>query len=162
MKKVVWLAVLAVLAMMLGSVATVQAEIIPPYGMGQIGYDAVVLCESLTVRQEPSASSRAVTSLKYGMRILVIEQSGGWAYCTLSDDVDEEPVGWVNADYLAVDPAWYRTEKRTTVYAWNDTQAPKVGLLDANTTLPILAQKGNWLIVSLRGAVGWIRADSAY
>jgi hypothetical protein len=35
--------------------------------------------------------------------------------------------------------------------------APKVGLLDADTTLPILKDEGEWLIVGLRGATGWIK-----
>ena len=157
MKKYVWLTILTVLVLMLGSIGAVQAEIIPPYGEGQIGLQAVVLCDALTVRQQPSASSGAVKTLKYGDRIIVQKQESGWADCFLSDAVDAGPSGWVNADYLAIDPAWYRTEAKTPVYAWNSTSAPKVALLDANTTLPILKDEGDWLVVSLRGAVGWIR-----
>ena len=71
--------------------------------------------------------------------------------------MDAAPAGWVNAEYIAIDPSWYRTEEATPVYAWNDESAPKVALLDANTTLPILKEEGDWLIVSLRGATGWIR-----
>ena len=71
--------------------------------------------------------------------------------------MDAGPAGWVNADYIAVDPAWYRADNATPVYAWNDTEAPKVALLDAGTELPILKDDGDWLIVSLRGATGWIR-----
>ena len=70
--------------------------------------------------------------------------------------MDDGPAGWVNADYLAIDPAWYRTEALTPVYAWNERTAPKVALLDTNTLLPILRQEGPWLVVSLRGAAGWI------
>ena len=84
-------------------------------------------------------------------------ETGGWEQCFLSDDVDACPGGWVNEDYLAIDPAWYRTEASTPVYAWNETTAPKVALLDRNTTLPILKEEGEWLIVSLRGAAGWIQ-----
>ena len=72
------------------------------------------------------------------------------------------PPGGGKTDFLAIDPAWYRTEEKTPVYAWNDTSAPRVALLDENTTLPILKTEGNWLVVSLRGAAGWIwRQDSA-
>ena len=42
------------------------------------------------------------------------------------------------------------------MYAWNDTAALKVALLDKDTTLPILKDCGDWLVVSLRGASGWI------
>lgn len=151
-----WLTILMILTLALGSVATVHAEIIPPYGEGQIGLQAVVLCESLTVRREPRADSAAVRKFKYGDPFLVLKQENGWAECCVSDDVDASPVGWVNVEYVAVDPAWYRTDAATPVYAWNDTAAPKVALLDTDTILPVLKDDGEWLVVSLRGAAGWI------
>ena len=156
MKTYRWLTVFAVLALALGSVGMGQAEILPPYGEGQIGLQAVVLCETLTLRQQPSSSAKAVKTLHYGDQIIVQPETGGWAACFLSDSEGSGRSGWVNEDYLAIDPAWYRTEGTTPVYAWNDTDAPKVALLDKNTTLPILRNDGNWLIVSLRGATGWI------
>ena len=161
MKKQVWMTIAMVLVLMLGCVAAVQAELYPPHGEGQIGLDAVVLCEKLTVRKEPSASSKAVDSLEYGRTVAVYEQSNGWAKIFVSDDVDAEPAGWVNAEYLAIDPAWYVTDGKTPVYAWNDEDAPKVALLEEKTRLPILKEDGDWLIVSLRGAAGWIYTGDA-
>ena len=161
MKKYAWLTILTALILMLGSIGSTRAEIMPPHGEGQIGLQAVVLCEELTVRQEPSASSRAVKALHYGDLIIVQPETGGWAACFLSDSADEGRAGWVNEDYLAIDPAWYRTEEKTPVYAWNDTMAPKVALLDEDTTLPVLKEEGEWLIVSLRGATGWIHGDGS-
>ena len=153
MKKKMWLAALAALVLMLGSV--VHAEIIPPYGEGQIGLGAIVLCEELTLRKGPDADSGTVEKLHYGDLILVDRQEDGWAHCFDSDSEDSLE-GWVNADYIVVDPARFVTEGRTPVYAWNDGDAPKVGLLSAGVTLPILADDGDWLLVSLRGAVGWV------
>ena len=155
MRKYSWITVLTALFLILGSIGIAQAEIIPPHGFGQIGLQAAIVCEDLTLREKPSASSEVVKTLQYGDFIIVIEQSDGWAYCTLGDSEDS-PKGWVNADYIAIDPAWYRTNEKMPVYAWNDTEAPKVALLDQNTTLPILKEDDDWLIVSLRGAVGWI------
>ncbi len=162
MKKSGWVIILAVLFLMLGSIGAVQAEILPPSGEGQIGLQAVVLCNELTVRRERSASSAAVTTLHYRDLIIVAEQADGWAFCFLGD-AEDSGSGWVRADYIAVDPAWYVTESATPVYAWNDTSAPKVALLEANTVfmdpdtfLPILKDEGEWIIVSLRGAAGWI------
>ena len=156
MRKYGWLSFLAALMLLLGSMGLAQAEIIPARGEGQIGLQAVVLCETLTLREEPSASSKAVKTLHYGDQIIVQPETGGWAACFLSDHVDGGRAGWVSEDYLAIDPAWFRTEEATPIYAWNDTMAPKVALLDPNTTLPILKDEGEWLIVSLRGAAGWI------
>ena len=155
MRKTFWLAMVAVLVLALGCVGVAHAEIIPPHGFGQIGLQAVVLCEELTLREKPNAASGIVQTLKYGKLPIVIEQQGGWAYCAV-DDSEDSPLGWVNSDYLAIDPAWYRTEQKTTVYAWNNTAAPKVALLNAGVKLPILKQDGSWIVVSLRGASGWI------
>ena len=138
-----------------------NAQIISPSGAGQIGYSAVVLCESLTVRQERSYSSAAVKTLHYGDKLIVMNQKDGWADCVLSDSVDAGPEGWVNAEFIVIDPVWYRTDEETPVYAWNDTSALKVAHLDKGTTLPILKDDGNWLVVSLRGASGWIQKTNA-
>ena len=155
MKKYGWLTIVTAMMLLRGSMGMAQGEILPAYGEGQIGLQAVVLCEELTLRQEPSAASKAVETLRYGDLPIVIRQEDGWAYCALGDSEDA-PIGWVNADYIAIDPAWYRTDAKTPVYAWNDTAALKVALLDKDTTLPILREEGDWLIVSLRGAAGWI------
>ena len=148
--------ILFVLALALLIIGSCQAEILPPRGEGQIGLQAAILCENLTVRQAPGADAGIIDQLHYGDYIIVMNQSDGWAEICTSDSEDAL-TGWVNADYLAIDPAWYRTDASTPVYAWNDTGAPKVGLLDQGTTLPILKDEGDWVIVSLRGATGWIR-----
>lgn len=156
MKKYGWLTIVTAMMLLLGSMGMAQGEILPAYGEGQIGLQAVVLCETLTLREEPNAASKAVKTLHYGDQIIVQPETGGWAACFLSDHVEGGRAGWVSEDYLVIDPTWFRTEEATPVYAWNDTMAPKVALLDPNTTLPILKDEGEWLIVSLRGAAGWI------
>ncbi|MBO4452753.1 MAG: extracellular solute-binding protein, partial [Clostridia bacterium] len=40
---------------------------------------------------------------EYGFLPIVIEQSDGWAYCALGD-AEDSPKGWVNADYIVIDP----------------------------------------------------------
>ena len=164
MKKYGWLSVLAALIFALGFMGTVYAEIIPPCSPGQqIGYPAAVLCEKLSLREEPVTSSKAIKTLKYGDLPIVVgadqpagaKTENGFVYCTLGDSEDSL-CGWINSDYIVINPAWYVTEKNTAVYAWYDTAAPKVALLDKGTRLPILKEEGDWYLVSLRGAVGWI------
>ena len=162
MKKFTRLAVSAALVLVLCALGIAQAEILPPSGEGQIGLTAVVLCKALSVRESASTSSRRVTTLDYRDIVSVTDLENGWAHCVLGDSEDALD-GWVNADYLVIDPAWYVTDRVTPVYAWNSTAAPKVALLDANTYpwemdtyLPILKEEGDWLCVSLRGASGWI------
>ena len=164
MKKYGWLTILTALILALGCIEVAHAEIIPPYGPGQqIGYPAVVLCETLTLREKPSSSSKAVRILNYGDLPIVVgadqpagpKKENGFVYCTLGDSEDS-PCGWINADYIFINPAWYVTEKTTAVYAWNDIAAPKIALLDKDARLPILKEEEDWYLVSLRGAVGWI------
>ena len=131
------------------------AAVIPAQGPGQIGFSSVVLCDSLSLHNDPSSESDAAQTLQYNDRIIVMNQENGWAHVVLGDSEDS-PSGYVDASYIAVDPAWYQTDEDTPVYAWNETTAPKVALLAKDTTLPILKDNGEWLIVSLRGATGWI------
>ena len=164
MKKNNWLPLLTTLILALGCIGGVSAEIIPPCEPGQqIGYPAVVLCDTLTLREAPGTSSKAVRTLHYGDLPIVIgadqpsgaKEENGFVYCTLGDSEDS-PCGWINADYIVINPAWYVTEKLTAVYAWDDTAAPKVALLDKDTRLPILKEEADWYVISLRGAAGWI------
>ena len=131
MKKYGWLTVLTAMILVSGCIGVACAEIIPPSEPGQqIGYQAVV----------PAGPKK----------------ENGFVYCALGDSVDS-PCGWLNADYIFINPAWYVTEKQTAVYAWNGSDAPRVALLDRGTRLPILKEEGNGYLVSLRGAAGWIR-----
>lgn len=163
MKKHSFPAILLILAFLLSGVpGPAQAEIIPPYGEGQIGLLAVALRDGVAVRQAPDDAAQAVQILNSRDLVIVTEQSNGWAYCFLGD-AEDAASGWVRADGVLVDPAWYRTEKETPVYAWKDTAAPKIALPEANTVffdpdtfLPILKAEGDWLAVGLRGAAGWI------
>ena len=133
------------------------AEIIPPYGEGQTGYQAVVLSERISIREAADTRAKVVTRLSYGTTVTVTNPINGWWECYLTENGPS--AGWALDDYLLVNPSYYVTEKSTPVYAWNDTSAKKVGLLVAGTQLPIIRQMGKWLLVSLRGATGWIYAS---
>ena len=145
-----------------------SATILPATGVDEdyrawTGIDAtpaVVLCESLSVLDaRGDQGGRKVMTLNYtGKDILVIDSWDGWAQIHYSDGAE---LGWVRSDYLLMDPAWYLCDEDVQVYAYPDTMAPRVALLDEGTKLPIITEydeeyKG-WVCVSLRGAAGWIR-----
>ena len=164
MKKYSWLTILTVMVLVIGCIGAACAEIIPPCEPGQqIGYPAVVLCETLTLREKPNTSAKTVKTLNYGDLPIVVgadlpegpKEENGFVYCTLGDSEDS-PCGWINSDYIFINPAWYVTEKKVTVYAWDDISAPKIALLDKDSRLPILKEEEDWYLVSLRGAIGWI------
>ncbi len=130
------------------------AEVIPAFGPGQIGFEAVVLCQSLTVRESWSASSKAVRTLKAGDVFSSQSYMDGWLDCFPSENGGR--AGWVKADYVIVDPAWYKTDAATAVRAWNSESAYQIALLDRDERYPILKTEGEWLCIGLRGAAGWI------
>ena len=160
MKKHGWLALVLALALAFGSISTAWAQIFPPAGEGQFGLSAVVLCEALPVHQEPSASAATVKTLSFGDIIIVQPGEDGWAACFLSDDVDSSQAGYVQTADLGVDPGWFLTEDPTPVYAWNDTAAPRLALLEPNTLVPVLKTEGSWAVISLPGAAGWVYVSS--
>lgn len=144
MKK--WLCILLLLCRLCPAVAAVQ----PAAGSNT----AVVLCETLSLCA--AREGKAVATLRYGDQLTVLESWDGWARCKVNGRE-----GWVRSDYLLVDPAWYVTDEQTAVYAYGDTFAPRVALLDKGTRLPILLNSGEWLVISLRGAAGWVRKTPA-
>lgn len=141
-----------------------HASVLPAEGIqqgflqhtGLSGRRAVVLCESLSICDE--RDGRAIRKLSYGDTFITTEGWDGWADCSYSDGSIR---GWVRSDYIMVDPAYYVTDESTQVYAYGDTMAPRVALLAKGEKLPILHDAGEWYVVSLRGAAGWIRKAPA-
>lgn len=157
-----------ILLLLLCCTATALADILPATGVdetfkawtGLECQQAVVLCESLTILDNRGdQGGQKVGSLKYGNTVPVIESWDGYAKIYYADG---SKTGWVRNDYLLMDPAWYVCDESLQVYAYPDTMAPRVALLDKGTKLPIITEYNDdtingWVCVSLRGAAGWIR-----
>ena len=159
--------VLALLIITMQIAVSASATVLPPEGIsvgylaftGIEAYRGVVLCESLSVCDECNGS--VIDTLYFGDTFMTCESRDGWADCTYADGAK---TGWVRSDYIVIDPSYYLTDSQTVVYAYGDTLAPRIALLDGGTKLPIIAEMDDWYVVSLRGASGWIRkmpADTA-
>lgn len=137
-------------------VSCAQASILPADGVqtywGLNGHIAVVLCETLSLCD--AREGQKIATLLYGDRVFVTESWDGWAACYA---MDGSRSGWVRSDYLMIDPSWYVTDEATPVYAWGNTLAPRVALLSSGETLPILLEREDFVVISLRGAAGWIK-----
>ncbi len=151
-----------------------QATILPAEGVDESFYNytgiectpAVVLCETLSIYDaRGDQGGQKVAELNYtGGAIPVLQSWDGWAEISY---LDATKTGWVRNEYLMMDPQWYLCDTDTKVYAYPYAMAPRVALLDAGTTLPILTEYedgesvSGWVCVSLRGAAGWIRKTPA-
>lgn len=138
--------------------AVAFGEITRPIGPGQFGYDAVVISKTVSIRPTQNANAKAVTKLNFGDHLAVMSLGNGWCEVYLSET--DGMTGYVLEDYIVIDPAYITTEESTPVYAWQATNAKRVGLLGRGETYPIIRMEGNWLLISLRGAAGWILRPS--
>ena len=143
-------------ALSLALCASAGAEISHPVGPGQMGYKAVVISKNISVRPTPNANAKAVKRLSYGDQMTVMSAGRGWCEVYLSET--EGLTGYAQETYILVDPAYITIEESTPVYAWKDTKAKRVGLLTKGEKeiYPIIRMEGDWLLISLRGAAGWI------
>ena len=138
--------------------AAALGEIQQPMGPGQLGYDAVIISKNISVRPTQNANAKAVKKLNYGEHMTVMSLGNGWCECYLSET--EGISGYVLEDYILIDPAYLTTEEPTPVYAWQAQNAKRVGLLGRGETFPIIRMEGDWLLISLRGAAGWVLRPS--
>ena len=134
--------------------ASAAGEITYPAGPGQMGYDAVVISKNVSVRPSQNANAKAVTRLNYGQRFAAMPLGNGWCEVYLSET--EGMAGYALEDYLLVNPAFITLEESTPVYAWQARNAKRVGLLATGETYPIIRTEGSWMLISRRGAAGWI------
>ena len=130
------------------------ADISYPLGEGQIGFDAVVISKNISLRPTQNANARAIKRMNFGDHLIVRSLGNGWCEVYLSEM--DGVSGYVLEDYILIDPAYITTEESTPVYAWQARNAKRVGLLGTGETYPIIRTDGNWLLISLRGAAGWI------
>ncbi|MBR3334993.1 MAG: hypothetical protein IKG23_11955 [Clostridia bacterium] len=151
--------VICAVVLSLALFASAGAEISHPVGAGQLGYDAVVISKNISIRPTTNANAKAVKRLSYGDHMAVMPVGNGWCEVYLSET--EGLSGYVLEDYILIDPAYITIEESTPVYAWQATNAKRVGLISRGETYPIIRMEGNWLLISLRGAAGWmLRPDS--
>ena len=119
---------------------------IPAPGALGTGY---VLCESLSVRDEPSSAALPRATLEYGQTFDIMQADGEWCRVHL-----DGASGWANFQYVLMNPQYITTAAETPVYAYAGPDAKRVALIDANTTLAVIAETEGYYIVSLRGASG--------
>ncbi|MCR4875563.1 MAG: hypothetical protein K5922_00155 [Clostridiales bacterium] len=138
--------------------STALGELTRPMGVGQLGYDAVVISKTVSIRPTQNANAKAVRKLNFGDHLPVMPVGNGWCECYMSET--EGLTGYVLEDYILLNPAYMTTEDSTPVYAWQDRRAKRVGLLGRGETYAIIRMDENWILISLRGAAGWIARPS--
>ena len=122
------------------------------------GWTAQVLCESLSLRQSPSFSAQVITTLGWNTTLLPEgDPVDGWQLVTMvAQDGSLGYTGYVRSEYLLYDCRWFTASSSTPVYAYPSPEAPRVGLLDKGSAYPIIAEYNGYIVISLRGASGFV------
>lgn len=113
---------------------------------------ALVLCQSLTLWERPDVTSTAMASLPYES---VLTCTGNW-YPGWLEVIADGQTGWVREEFLLLDPTYITFAVETPVLAWPSSDAPWIGLLDAGSAVPVLGEWDEYMIISLRGASGFV------
>lgn len=116
------------------------------------GETALVLCQSLTFRDRPDVSGSALAYLPYES---VLTCTGNW-YPGWLEVIADGQTGWVREEFLLLDPQYITFAAETPVLAWPSSDAPWIGLLDAGSAVPVLGEWDEYMIISLRGASGFV------
>ena len=125
------------------------------------GYPTVVgrgfvLCESLSVREQPNTLADVVTTLPYGTTFEIRDGINSWYWITCNAPNGSRYEGYVRSEYVLVDPQTYSPSAETAVYAMPSTGSKRVGLIEAGTSHPIIGEMDGFYAISLRGASGFV------
>lgn len=156
-----------------GSVAAVEAAgqngymprthiAFPAQGEWQ-GYDTgAVLCQTLSFREMPDSASARLDVLEAGERFVILaEKEGFYLACRRDESGEKYETGWVNADYVAKNMGTLMTRAMVHARAYGDESAPLVGEIERGTRLNLIARVGEYYVVSLRGASGFIHESQS-
>ena len=95
----------------------------------------------------------AIASLPYGTTLTCTgEKHPGWLEVTAA-----EQTGWVREEFLLLNPSYLTFAEETPVLAWPSAEASWIGLLSAGTSAPVLGEVDGYIVISLRGASGFVK-----
>ena len=121
------------------------------------GYDGFfVLCESLSLRENPQTTSNTLVTLAYGTYGTIIGENESWCHVVYRDEQGQHRSGWVKKDYLLVNPEYFTPHDETPVYAIPSHDSKRVGQMSGETSYPIIGEWDGFLAISLRGASGFV------
>ena len=123
---------------------------------------AVVLCEGLSLRDAPSGSAKRQVLMPNGSHAYILEEGNGWlrVHYLARDKKNnaQSYTGWIQQEYTVESPAYIHLQRQTRVYAFGSSRAPVVALTPSSgQRFAVIGQVGNYYVVSIRSASGFIR-----
>ncbi|MBQ3156985.1 MAG: hypothetical protein IJB81_08685 [Clostridia bacterium] len=116
----------------------------------------IVLCESLSLREQPDAASTRLHTMTYGTCCTMTAEIGAWYKVSYCDEDHLHHSGWVRKEYVLVNPNYFIPDGETPVYALPSGNSKRVGLIYGETGYPIIGEMNGFFAISLRGASGFV------
>lgn len=120
-------------------------------------FPGIVISQNVSLREAPSTGAKRIASVPNGALFDLLDEQNGWyrvSYFETKTSTYME--GWVLVDYVVRDPSFVTTTKTTYVYATPDRGAKKVGQLAEGSQLVVIGEWGDFWVVNLRSASGFI------
>ncbi len=163
MKKTAWiLALLLTLALAVPALADGVSQYVSGdyQGAETIFHTATVLAQNVTLRDAASYNGKSLTSIPNGAVVDVVQENGAWLLVRYAGAKGSYE-GWILREYVVLNAMTIiLRSSNTAVYAAPSQASPKVGSLPCYTALPVIGMWGDFYIVSLRSASGFIHMSA--
>lgn len=137
--------------------AQVSITAVNTYSSAQAYYPAIVISKSISLRVEPNVRSERISSLSNGTLLNILNDQGDWLYVNVWNQKEQAYIqGWLKSDFIVRNPRFVTTHQSTYVYAIPDRGGKKVGEVISGTQLVVIGEYGDFWVVNLRSASGFI------
>ena len=134
-------------------VANVRISHAPPVTAG------IVISQSVTLRQSPSTTAKQLARPTNGAVFDILGTQGDWYHVRYYGSGNDPVEGYVRTYFVVEDPAFVTTTRQTYVYAVPSRQSKMVGELVPGTQLVVIGEYGDFWVVNLRSASGFIHKE---
>ncbi|MBQ8161454.1 MAG: SH3 domain-containing protein [Clostridia bacterium] len=151
-----WYLVLSMLIISCLPLAALSEGYVSGDDMGLDSGTAVVLAKSLTLRKSASVNAGKVTSASSGDTLKVLERAGDWTRVALQKSGKSQE-GWVLTEYIVFSPLVLTLRRsNTSIYSAPDRNSKLISSLAKDTELQVTGTYGNFWVVTVRTASGFL------
>ena len=139
---VTFVAIALVLVSFFGVIGNAKADSYPKQGM--------VICTSISVRQEPNTSAERYTRLSNGAVVKIIGETGSWYIVDLNMIGQGEGQGYCLKRYIDTDVYYITLPETVVAYAHPFDNAKANGEFNKGTRKLVLDENEEWLVIQTR------------
>ena len=123
-----------------------------------------VISRQVSLFSQPSGSSSSSRKVKNGVQFDILQKQGDWVQVAVPNENGTVDQGWIMLNYIVENPTHLVLRSNSGVYAY---AAPynsnkRVGTVNSYDRFTLIAETGNYYIVSFREAVCFLPMSADY